>query len=96
MKKIEITETVLRDGHQSLAATRMKTEEMLPILEQMDQAGYHSIECWGGATFDACLRFLEEDPWNRLRQLRRHKKTRSCRCCFADKICWDTDIMLTT
>lgn len=74
MKKIEITETVLRDGHQSLAATRMKTEDMLPILKQMDQAGYYSIECWGGATFDASLRFLEEDPWDRLRQLRRHIK----------------------
>lgn len=77
MKKIEITETVLRDGHQSLAATRMRTEDMLPILKQMDQAGYYSIECWGGATFDASLRFLEEDPWDRLRQLRRHiKKTK--------------------
>lgn len=74
MKKIEITETVLRDGHQSLAATRMRTEDMLPILKQMDQAGYYSIECWGGATFDASLRFLEEDPWDRLRQLRRHIK----------------------
>ncbi|WP_419025443.1 oxaloacetate decarboxylase subunit alpha [Emergencia sp.] len=74
MKKIEITETVLRDGHQSLAATRMRTEDMLPILKQMDQAGYYSIECWGGATFDASLRFLEEDPWDRLRKLRRHIK----------------------
>ncbi|MEA4960735.1 MAG: oxaloacetate decarboxylase subunit alpha, partial [Lutispora sp.] len=58
MAKIKITETVLRDGHQSLIATRMRTDEMLPILEVMDNVGYHSLEMWGGATFDACLRFL--------------------------------------
>ncbi|MCI8609037.1 MAG: pyruvate carboxylase subunit B, partial [Firmicutes bacterium] len=69
-KKLRITETVLRDAHQSLIATRMKTEEMTPILEKMDQVGYYSIECWGGATFDASLRFLKEDPWQRLRTLR--------------------------
>lgn len=71
-KKIGITETVLRDAHQSLIATRMSTEEMLPALEQLDKIGYHSIECWGGATFDACLRFLDEDPWERLRTLKKH------------------------
>ena len=70
-KKLKIVETVLRDAHQSLAATRMRTEDMLPILEKMDQVGYHAIECWGGATFDACLRFLDEDPWDRLRALRK-------------------------
>ena len=70
-KKLKIVETVLRDAHQSLAASRMRTEDMLPILEKMDQVGYHSIECWGGATFDACLRFLNEDPWDRLRKLRK-------------------------
>ncbi len=70
MAKIKITETVLRDGHQSLIATRMKTEEMLPILEKMDKVGYHSLEAWGGATFDSCLRFLDEDPWERLRKMR--------------------------
>ncbi|MBR6473519.1 MAG: oxaloacetate decarboxylase subunit alpha [Firmicutes bacterium] len=70
-KKLKIMETVLRDAHQSLAATRMTTEDMLPILEKMDQVGYHAIECWGGATFDACLRFLNEDPWDRLRKLRK-------------------------
>jgi len=70
MKKVGITETVLRDAHQSLIATRMSTEEMLPIIEKMDQVGYHSVECWGGATFDSCLRFLKEDPWERLRKLR--------------------------
>ena len=70
-KKLRIMETVLRDAHQSLAATRMRTEDMLPILEKMDKVGYHSVECWGGATFDACLRFLNEDPWDRLRKLRK-------------------------
>ena len=69
-KPVKITETVLRDAHQSLIATRMTTEEMLPIVDKMDQVGYHAVECWGGATFDACLRFLKEDPWVRLRKLR--------------------------
>lgn len=69
-KKLQITETVLRDAHQSLIATRMTTEEMLPIVPAMDQIGYHAVECWGGATFDACLRFLKEDPWDRLRKLK--------------------------
>ncbi len=68
--KLKITETALRDGHQSLIATRLKTDEILPILEKMDKAGYHSLEVWGGATFDACIRFLNEDPWERLRQIR--------------------------
>ena len=69
-KPIGITETILRDAHQSLIATRMPTDFMLPILDKMDQVGYHSIECWGGATFDASLRFLKEDPWDRLRKIR--------------------------
>jgi len=69
-KPIGITETVLRDAHQSLLATRMPTEFMLPIVDKMDKVGYHSVECWGGATFDASLRFLKEDPWERLRKLR--------------------------
>ena len=64
MAKIGITETVLRDAHQSLIATRMRTDEFEGILEKMDKIGYHSLECWGGATFDACLRFLDEDPWD--------------------------------
>ncbi len=71
-KKIGITETVLRDAHQSLIATRMSTAEMLPALESLDKIGFHSLECWGGATFDACLRFLDEDPWERLRTLKKH------------------------
>lgn len=74
MAKIKITETVFRDAHQSLLATRMSTEEMLPIAEKMDSVGYHSMEVWGGATFDSCLRFLNEDPWERLRKLRKHIK----------------------
>lgn len=69
-KPIKITETILRDAHQSLIATRMTTEQMLPIIDKMDQVGYHSVECWGGATFDASLRFLKEDPWERLRKFR--------------------------
>lgn len=69
-KPIKITETILRDAHQSLIATRMPTELMLPILDKMDKVGYHSIECWGGATFDASLRFLKEDPWDRLRKIK--------------------------
>ncbi len=69
-RPVKITETILRDAHQSLIATRMATEQMLPIVEKMDKVGYHSVECWGGATFDACLRFLKEDPWERLRKLR--------------------------
>lgn len=71
-KKILVTETVLRDAHQSLIATRMTMDEMLPILPKLDKIGFHSLECWGGATFDSCLRFLNEDPWERLRILRKN------------------------
>jgi len=69
-KPVKIVETVLRDAHQSLIATRMSTEQMLPIIDKMDQVGYYAVECWGGATFDASLRFLKEDPWERLRKLK--------------------------
>ena len=72
MAKVKVTETVLRDAHQSLLATRMRMEEMLPILPLMDKAGFHSVECWGGATFDSCLRFLNEDPWERLRTIKKN------------------------
>ena len=72
MAKVGITETVLRDAHQSLIATRMTTEEMLPMLEMLDAVGFRSLECWGGATFASCLRFLGEDPWKRLRTLKEH------------------------
>nr|HUM56291.1 pyruvate carboxylase subunit B [Bacillota bacterium] len=76
MAKVKITETVLRDGHQSLIATRMTTKEMLPILETMDEVGYHALEMWGGATYDSCIRYLDEDPWDRLREIRKRiKKT---------------------
>ena len=68
---VKITETILRDAHQSQAATRMRLDEMLPVASKLDKIGYYSIECWGGATFDSCLRFLNEDPWERLRQLRK-------------------------
>lgn len=70
-KRIMLTETVLRDGQQSLIATRMHIEDMIPILSEMDKVGYDAIECWGGATFDSCIRFLDEDPWERLRTFRK-------------------------
>ena len=71
MKKnqIRITDTTLRDAHQSLWATRMRTDDILKIGEKIDDAGYYSLECWGGATFDVCMRFLRENPWERLRQI---------------------------
>ncbi|WP_273062547.1 pyruvate carboxylase subunit B [Colibacter massiliensis] len=74
MARVKITETVLRDGHQSIAATRMRINQMIPVLEAMDEVGYHAVECWGGATFDSCMRFLDEDPWERLRTLKRYVK----------------------
>src|SRR5499433_1555965 len=70
-RTVEVTELALRDGHQSLLATRMALEDMIPVCEEIDQAGYWSVECWGGATYDACIRFLNEDPWVRLRTFRR-------------------------
>ena len=82
MAKVKITETVLRDSHQSLIATRMTTEEMLPILAEMDKVGYHSLEAWGGATFDACMRFLNEDPWQRLRVIRDNVKNTKLQMLF--------------
>ena len=82
MAKVLITETVLRDAHQSLAATRMTTDEMIPILEDMDKVGYYSLEAWGGATFDTCLRFLKEDPWSRLRTIRNHVKNTKLQMLF--------------
>ena len=82
MSNVKITETVLRDSHQSLIATRMTTEEMLPILGEMDKIGYHSLEAWGGATFDACMRFLNEDPWERLRKIREQVKNTKLQMLF--------------
>ncbi|EPC74966.1 oxaloacetate decarboxylase, partial [Lacticaseibacillus paracasei subsp. paracasei Lpp126] len=73
-QKVQFMETVLRDGQQSLIATRMPISDILPILDKMDAAGYASLEMWGGATFDACLRYLNEDPWERLRKIRKAVK----------------------
>ncbi len=81
-KPIKITETALRDAHQSLIATRMTTDEMLPILDDLDKIGFYSLECWGGATFDSCLRFLDEDPWDRLRTLKDHCKNTKLQMLF--------------
>ena len=82
MSKVLITETVLRDAHQSLAATRMTTDEILPILAEMEKVGYYSLEAWGGATFDSCLRFLHEDPWERLRKIKDVCKTTKLQMLF--------------
>ena len=95
-KPVKIVETVLRDAHQSLLATRMTTEQMLPIVDKMDKVGYYAVECWGGATFDSCLRFLKEDPWERLRKLEPDLRIPSCRCCSAARIFLDTTTMPTT
>ena len=82
MKKVQITETVLRDANQSLMATRMAFSDFEEILPTMDKAGYYSVECWGGATFDACMRFLNEDPWERLRTIRKHVKNTKLQMLF--------------
>lgn len=95
-KKILITETVLRDAHQSLIATRMTTDEMMPILSKLDEVGFFSLECWGGATFDACLRFLNEDPWDRLRKIRKVCKNTKLQMLFRGRTCLDIDIMQMT
>jgi len=68
---VKITDTTLRDAHQSLIATRLRTEDMIPIAEKMDEVGFYSMEVWGGATFDSCIRYLNENPWERLRALRK-------------------------
>ena len=70
MQNVQFTETILRDANQSLVATRLSYDQFEPILQTIDQAGFYSVECWGGATFDVCLRFLNEDPWERLRKIR--------------------------
>ena len=89
-KPVKITETVLRDAHQSLIATRMTTEQMLPIIDKMDKVGYHSVECWGGATFDACLRFLKEDRGTDFVSSVTDSRIQSFRCCSVDRISLDT------
>ncbi len=90
---VKIVETVLRDGHQSLAATRMRITDMVPVLEELDDMGYYALEAWGGATFDACLRFLDEDPWERLRTLKNIYPKHRSRCCCVVRIFWATAIM---
>ena len=82
MAKVKIVDTTLRDAHQSLIATRMPYEVMEPVLDDMEKIGFHSVECWGGATFDACLRFLHEDPWERLRKFKKHFKTTKLQMLF--------------
>ena len=72
MAKVKITETLLRDAHQSLIATRMSLADMEPMFESINDVGFYSVECWGGATFDACMRFLDEDPWERLKIMRKN------------------------
>lgn len=94
MAKIGITETVLRDAHQSLIATRMRTDEFEDILEKMDKIGYHSLECWGGATFDSCLRFLDEDPWDSFVLFVKNVLTQSFKCFSEVRICSATAIIL--
>ena len=93
MAKVKIMETILRDAHQSQAATRMTIEEMLPVCDKLDKAGYYALEAWGGATFDSCLRYLNEDPCG---NCEKRCRTPSCKCCCAGKICWDTNTMPTT
>lgn len=95
-KPVKIVETVLRDGHQSLAATRMRISDMLPALEQLDNAGYYALEAWGGATFDSCLRFLNEDPWQRLRTLKSICAKPQFKCCCAVRTFWAITIMPMT
>ena len=89
--KVGITETIYRDAHQSLWATRMNTDEMMAVAEAIDEVGFHSLEAWGGATFDTCLRFLKEDPWVRLRRLKAVIQD-SARCCFGGRTSWVTGI----
>ena len=95
-KPVGIMETVLRDAHQSLIATRMPTEKMLPIVDKMDKVGYHAVECWGGATFDASLRFLKEDPWESFASFATVSRTPSFRCFSADRTFWVTVLMQMT
>lgn len=84
-KPLSITDVVLRDAHQSLFATRMRVEDMLPIAEQLDKIGYWSLETWGGATFDSCIRYLGEDPWERLRLLKKPCLIHQCKCFYVVK-----------
>ena len=92
---VKVVDTALRDGHQSLFATRMTTAEILEVLPDLDEAGYHALEVWGGATFDACLRFLNEDPWERLREIRKACKKTKLQMPSAGKTYWVISITRT-
>ena len=94
-KPIKITETILRDAHQSLIATRMTTEQMMPIVDKLDKVGYHSVECWGGATFDASLRFLRKIRGTDFGNSVMVSRTRSFRCSSGDRISLDIVRMAT-
>ncbi len=94
MASISITETVLRDGNQSFMATRMPLKSFESILSTMDKAGYGSIECWGGATFDSCLRYLNEDPWERLKIIRNRMPHSKLQMLLRGEICWDINHIL--
>ena len=96
MAKVLITDTILRDAHQSQAATRMRLDEMLPAAAMLDSVGYYSLECWGGATFDACLRFLNEDPWDRLRALKKAMPNTKLQMLFRGQNILATSITRTT
>lgn len=93
MAKVKIMETILRDAHQSQAATRMKLEEMLPACPMLDKAGFYALEVWGGATFDSCLRYLNEDPWERLRVLRKALPNSKLQMLSVDRTYSDISIM---
>ena len=95
-KPVKIVETILRDAHQSQIATRMTTEQMLPIVDKLDKVGYHAVECWGGATFDASLRFLHEDPWKDFVNYVTASKTQNFRCFSVDRTSLDTVHMQMT
>lgn len=91
-KPLGITDVILRDAHQSLLATRMRLDDMLPIAEKLDKVGFWSLESWGGATFDSCIRYLGEDPWERIRELKRPCLTPNSKCCCVARTCWVTVI----
>ena len=95
-KPLLITDTILRDAHQSQAATRMTIDDMLPACEILDSIGYYSLECWGGATFDVCMRFLNEDPWERLRKLRKALPNTKLQMLFRGRTSWATSTTPTT
>ncbi len=95
-KRIGITDVVLRDAHQSLFATRLRIDDMLPIAQYLDDIGYWSLECWGGATFDSCIRFLGKILGKDCESSKKRCQKRRCKCCFEVKIYWVIAITLTT